>query len=269
MGDPPPDGQAAVPTRGRVGAGARVSEALAWLHAVRAAEIDAIRDLLPGSGRLLELGAGTGYQAKLLADLGHDVTAVDLEGSSYAGARVFPVLDYDGTHLPLASQSIDVVFSSNVLEHVKDPAALAGEMRRVLAPGGFGLHLVPTPAWRFWTTLAGPLDIPLLFVKRGATRPGKRQPLVRAVLGRLWPQRHGEYGSAWSELARFRADAWRARFVDWGFDVVTMRPGGLFYTGYTLLGARLSFARRRAMASVLGSACTVFLVKSRTPTTPS
>lgn len=41
-----------------------------------------------------------------------------------------------GEQLPLADGSIDIVLSSNVLEHVPDPDALADELLRVCRPGG-------------------------------------------------------------------------------------------------------------------------------------
>lgn len=66
-----------------------------------------------------------------------------------AGARYVPV-DYDpavpsvadggivgsATDLPIASGSVDVVFCSNLLEHVPDVEGAADEMVRVLRPGG-------------------------------------------------------------------------------------------------------------------------------------
>jgi SAM-dependent methyltransferase len=52
----------------------------------------------------------------------------------------FAALDlrtYDGVVLPLESDSCDAVVSNAVLEHVADVAAFAGEIRRVLRPGGW------------------------------------------------------------------------------------------------------------------------------------
>lgn len=39
-------------------------------------------------------------------------------------------------HIPAESESVDVVCSVSVLEHVPRPTAVAEEMARVLAPGG-------------------------------------------------------------------------------------------------------------------------------------
>ena len=41
------------------------------------------------------------------------------------------------------TRHFDVVFSSNVLEHVNDPPKVISEMIRVMKPGGFGHIIVP------------------------------------------------------------------------------------------------------------------------------
>ena len=70
----------------------------------------------------------------------------------------FPIKDYDGRTIPLPDASVDVVFSSNVLEHVPDLSRMHAEIRRVLAPGGICIHVVPTHTWRLWTTLTSYLE---------------------------------------------------------------------------------------------------------------
>ena len=95
------------------------------LDAIRLAEIDKIVPFLPPGARVLDLGAGTGKQALELQRRGFDVTAIEIADSNYATQRVFPITDYDGRTIPLADASVDVVFSSNVLEHVADLVAYA------------------------------------------------------------------------------------------------------------------------------------------------
>lgn len=85
-------------------------------------------------------------------------------GARYVGAdlggnpRADVELRHDGT-LPLDDASVDVVLSTQVLEHVADPALYLAECARVLRPGGslvltthgiMYLHRDPVDYWR-WT----------------------------------------------------------------------------------------------------------------------
>lgn len=245
------------------------------LDRLRRAEIERVVAAMPPGARVLELGAGTGAQAAELARRGFAVTAIEIPDSNYAAHRLFPIIDYDGVTIPLPDASMDVVFSSNVLEHVPDLARLHAELHRVLAPGGRCLHIVPTHAWRFWTTVTSYPDA-LLYLLAGIPRlvpravPGasERRRLweawygtARRVGGRLLQRRHGERGTLVSETWLFRPGWWRRNFAAHGFVVERDWPVGLFYTGNMLLGSRLSLERRERIARRLGSACHAFLLR--------
>ena len=237
---------------------------LSFLVKIREYEIKHIAPLLPRGGRVLELGAGTGQQAQWLSDHGFDVVAVDIPSSEYAAHRVFPVIDYDGKTLPLSDASVDCIFSSNVLEHVRDIPRLLAECRRVLRAGGWMVHVMPTAAWRFWTTLSGFADIPAGVLHALRRRAGMLG-VARDVAGRVLPLRHGETGNALTELWTFRMAHWCAVFDRAGWHVQKAFPMGLFYTGWMVLGPRLSFPQRQALSRVLGSACAVFVVHPLQP----
>src|SRR4051794_18992156 len=128
-----------------------------YLNALRRFEIEQILDDLPPRCRILEFGSGTGEQARFLAHHGFDVTAVDLATSNYAGSRVFPVQEYDGHTIPLGDETVDVIFSSNVLEHLENFSEISAEFRRLLKPNGIAIHVLPTPSWRFWTFVTAAL----------------------------------------------------------------------------------------------------------------
>lgn len=231
-------------------------------------------DFIPRAARVLEFGAGTGQQARMLADRGFEVTALDLPSSDYAGGRLFPVVDYDGRHIPFEDGSVDVIFSSNVLEHVEDLDTILAEFERVTAPSGKGLHAVPTPAWRFWTFVSGALLacktaalIPLSIVRPHESM--SRWRAVRADLGKIWMALslagHGTSRLGVTELWSFSARCWRKRLNSHGFQVVDERAVGLAYTGKVLFGSRLSFSARRKLSYVLGSAVRLYVVQKVAP----
>lgn len=235
------------------------------LQFLRDEELRLLATYLPSSGRILEVGAGTGYQARALARLGFEVQAIDLPSSSYSAARVFPVEDYDGLHFPFDAGTFDVVFSSNVLEHVHGLPQVLSEVRRVLRPNGYAVHAMPTTAWRFWTTMLGPLDaVPYVFATafRGLKRQGPPGiEFLKRLAGHYLPLAHGDSGNALTELWTFRRRHWIKRFEENGFEVMWAAPVGLFYTGRCFAGRRVSVRIRRQLARVAGSACIVYQVR--------
>ena len=101
----------------------------------------------PGE-RVLDLGCGAGRFVAALRDAGADAVGVEIAEAALSRARVvapggdFRLLEDDGS-IPLEHGSVDLVWCSEVLEHVADGAHLLQEARRVLRPGGRLLATVP------------------------------------------------------------------------------------------------------------------------------
>ena len=108
---------------------------------------------VPPGGRVLDYGcAEMPYRRFFAPDV--DFVGADLPGNPWATVRLRP----DGT-LPVEDAGFDAVLSSQVLEHVADPATHLRECLRVLRPGGRLLlsthgimvyHPDPDDYWR-WT----------------------------------------------------------------------------------------------------------------------
>lgn len=241
---------------------------LDFLKVQRNYEYTVIKQLLPPKARILEIGAGTGYQAKQFADDGFDVAAVDLPTSNYADQRVFNVLDYDGRHIPFPDADFDVVFSSSVLEHVTDLATLHAEIKRVLRPGGIVLHVLPSASWRIWTLISGYVigaqESWALLCDIRAQKPidwAAVKERWRFLLKDYWlPARHGEIGNAFSEIWTFSRPYWLRHFRRAGFVIKRELPAGLFYSGNMLLGNRLTVERRHQLSKIFGSACRIYIL---------
>jgi len=101
----------------------------------------------PGE-RVLDLGCGAGRFVAALRDAGSDVVGVEIARAALERARaVAPGADLrllaDDGSIPLEHGSVDLVWCSEVLEHVADGSHLLQEARRVLRPGGRILVTVP------------------------------------------------------------------------------------------------------------------------------
>jgi 2-polyprenyl-3-methyl-5-hydroxy-6-metoxy-1,4-benzoquinol methylase len=110
----------------------------------RAFALGAVRD----GDRVLDLGCGAGELTAALAAVGARVLGVDVADAALRRARAaHPSLELalapiDGP-LPCEDGSFDVVWSSEVIEHVADTARWLSEVRRVLVPGGRLLLTTP------------------------------------------------------------------------------------------------------------------------------
>ena len=89
------------------------------LERIRLCEIKAVQTFIPPGSSVLEIGGSNGFQASQMAKSGCVVTSIDLAARQRSDRQYFPVIDYDGEQLPFSENSFDVVYSSNVLEHVE------------------------------------------------------------------------------------------------------------------------------------------------------
>ncbi len=115
------------------------------------------RDLVPradAGATALDVGCREGAQTRWLEQRGYRVTSIDVE-------KLFDAADVVDANepLPYADASFDVVWCSEVIEHLADPAFSLGEMRRVLKPGG--TLVVTTPnSYAWFYRLAQALGLP-------------------------------------------------------------------------------------------------------------
>jgi SAM-dependent methyltransferase len=109
-----------------------------------------IRSLgLPRDALMLDLGCGTGANLNFLAAYGR---AIGLDrgavAARYAWARTaVPVFIGDVTALPFMTDSFHLITAFDLIEHIDDDTACAGELARVCRPGGFVLVTVPAFQW--------------------------------------------------------------------------------------------------------------------------
>jgi SAM-dependent methyltransferase len=83
---------------------------------------------------VLDVGAGPIQFARAFRSAGARYVALDPDRSELTGTR--PAVVGRGETLPIADGSVDVCFSSNVVEHVPAPWRFADELVRVTRPGG-------------------------------------------------------------------------------------------------------------------------------------
>jgi 2-polyprenyl-3-methyl-5-hydroxy-6-metoxy-1,4-benzoquinol methylase len=113
---------------------------LAWLYPGRPAELDFSVMWLHGErrGRLLDIGAGSGWLIENMNALGWKAEGLDFDPRAVELARARGLTVHRGGLLEAGfePESFDAVTMSHNIEHVHDPVAWLAEARRVLRPGG-------------------------------------------------------------------------------------------------------------------------------------
>ncbi|BAL87106.1 putative methyltransferase [Actinoplanes missouriensis 431] len=214
--------------------------------------VDSVRQLgsytdLDGA-LVLDVGGGPGYFSTEFEKAGARYVGLDPAVGDFAaaGAEVSGMIRGSGTALPIRTGSVDVAYSSNVLEHVPDPEALLDELVRVTKPGGtvfvsFTPWLSPHGGHEtgpFWHLLGGD------WARRRFVRKNGREPKNR-YMESLFPisaartmrwaraaRRNGEL-TVVDVLPRYhpRWAQWVARVpllretLTWNFTVVLRRTG--------------------------------------------
>jgi len=110
--------------------------------------------------KILDFGCGNGAQSIEFIKTNTTIIAVDIDDTSINTLKEYisinnvdkiTAIKYDGKKLPVESNSIDVVMSYEVLEHVHDESESLQELNRVLKQGGEILISVPNKWWIFET----------------------------------------------------------------------------------------------------------------------
>lgn len=249
-----------------------------YLQSIRRAELDEIREhFIPGS-QVLELGGKTGFQAAILASWGCKITSLDIDIPAATSKTYWPVRLFDGVHISAEDASFDMIYSSHMLYWVLHKPEFFVEMRRVLKPGGLGIHVMPTVAWRTLTSLT---YYPFCLLRAGfvlrrkfsartregasateqAAPAGRRDGLLRRACRLTVCPPLGPAPSAFHEWRQWRRSRMVSLFAAQGFETLTVIPLHLFYSGHFLFGARLSFSARRRLSMLLGSASCVFVIR--------
>ncbi len=190
---------------------------------LRGLEFRLLRQLLPEYlsiskqySSALEIGCGYGFNTLLLAPNCQKLLGIDIpeayEGyvpqahaSSVEMAKILvndkfliPEIEFRTmwpTDLKLESESISLIFSEYVFEHIPQLDRAAKEMFRVLEPGGVMIHVVPGVMDAVIQFLRAQLDLSILdlaklLVKKIIRRPDPRQIRIN---GTIIPACHSEF----------------------------------------------------------------------------
>ncbi|HTI66260.1 MAG TPA: class I SAM-dependent methyltransferase [Caulobacteraceae bacterium] len=123
----------------------------------------ALRRFVKAGHRVVELGPGHGRVSRLLSEIAAHVTMVDVRSALARDAGEIDNLSLivtKGTRIPIARNSVDVVFSDQLIEHLHpdDAFQMHCEVFNAMAPGGVLICYTPN-------RVLGPHDLSRYFGK--------------------------------------------------------------------------------------------------------
>ncbi|MCX6619584.1 MAG: class I SAM-dependent methyltransferase [Acidobacteria bacterium] len=160
--------------------------------------------MLPAVGngmRVLDVGCGNGYVGELLTARGYRVTGVERAGgydAAFPDGVALVEADLDAG-LPRIEERFSYIVCADILEHVKDPARLLGELRPLLEPDGQLVASLPNSG-NFYFRL-------------------------NILLGRFPREDKGLFYR--THLHFYMLDGWKELFESTGFGLSAMEPTGI------------------------------------------
>lgn len=98
---------------------------------------------------VVDLGCGTGLYSSVLKKYDNYYIGIDMSSSALeiAKAEGINVIAGEAEAIPVADETVDYLFSTEVIEHVISPEKMMQEIYRILKPGGYGF--ITTTTYQF------------------------------------------------------------------------------------------------------------------------
>ena len=229
-----------------------------YLHAIRKREIDLAFSLLPEKHFVsgLEIGAGDGYQTTLLTLHIDRLISSDLNFERIKESLKIPKVEYktvdaDSIEGVFKPNTFDFIFSSNVLEHVRNPQKVLKGTREMLTDDGYAVHVIPSRHIKIFYLLFYYPNLVLTATNRilgklkgkpffqgssvdlenNINVEGKEKKSESRLKKFLVPTPHGNFPGHWEEFRAFGRKSWEKIFTESGYSIVAYAKGPAF-SGY-------------------------------------
>ncbi len=223
-----------------------------YIHNLRRREIEALSGVLDGKhyGNILEMGGGDGYQSKILSKYSDNVYCVDLNINRFDKRNDsinYVVCDAEQIDRQFPEGFFDLIFSSNVLEHLEFPRRALCGVHHILKGSGLSVHIIPnsfSAVIRIILWYPGILFRVLRKVLRDVQAGSegmaqanrdrddnrgnnlKTESMYKSNLHRiLLPRPHGVSKTVFKEFQAWKKTKWCLEFEKSGFRIISVLKG--------------------------------------------
>lgn len=224
-----------------------------YLHCIRNQEIELFKNYLKkGHEKILEIGAGDGFQSRLLVHYCSELHCTELNKNrliQIPNSKIhYKICDAEKIDQYYPTDTFDIVYSSNVFEHLPSPSSALRGIKKVLKENGMLINIMPNPLFDI-TIIA--FHYPNFFLKKleslinhlfgSRNKNDKKVSMennlkVQKDFGKVsklfkLPKPHGIGHSFREEIVHFSKKNWMSLFEQEGFQIVEVIKGP-FYSGY-------------------------------------
>lgn len=243
-----------------------------WWEFIRKNELEDIFEYLPNKKNLkiLEIGGRDGYQASILSKKGYDVLSIDILPIY---PQFFPVKKGNIENLEFDDDSFDIIYSSNMLQEIKNLEKALDEMHRILKNDGIMIHIVPSSWWSIFTNFWHYVHIPwFIFKSRKFNNIITNKKILESLndekikekkfvkLKKLFLHPLGNNKSFLHEIFLFRNKSWQRLFLKSGFTIEKKKNCRYSYSAYRMLMFKI--INIRLICSKKFPSCYCFLCKN-------
>lgn len=207
-----------------------------YLHRFRARQFHLIFAGCPINAfpRALEIGAGDGFQSRLLRTRVSSLVCTELNPNRLQRTPVdgitYRICDAECIDDYFPPRSFDLVFSSNLLEHLPDVHSCLRGVKSCLRDDGIAIHLMPNRIWKLCSLLL-PYPSKLVDLLERVTAVDRDRPLrlelhqsnlkspSSTCRFKVLPSVHGVSHSHFQEFLSFSKSRWVSVFEQCGYEL--------------------------------------------------
>ena len=208
----------------------------------------------------LELGAGDGYQSSMLINYCRNLVCTELNSERLKINNIknieYKICDAEIIDSYFDKNQFDLVFSSNMFEHLPNPQSALHGIKNILSKDGIVILIMPSPFWAFCHLfLYYPVKIlnyikRKIFIKKDLVslkkkintsnnlklKDTKKSSFLNLI---QWPKPHGISDNHYKEFLYFKKKSWIEMFNVCGYEIINVKKGPIT-SGY---GLNLNYLR--------------------------